>query len=56
MVGLAVDAQVHDVVTADSAVVHDDVPGPERNGVPLVVYVSYCALGDALHSLMSIPS
>ena len=37
LVGLAVDAQVHDVVAADGAVVDDDVPGPERNGVPLEV-------------------
>jgi hypothetical protein len=35
LVGLAVDAQVHDVVTADGAVVDDDVPGPECDGVPL---------------------
>ena len=35
MVGLAVDAEVHDVVAADGAVVHDDVPGPEGDGVPL---------------------
>jgi hypothetical protein len=35
LVGLAVDAQVHDVVAADGAVVDDDVPGPERDGVPL---------------------
>ena len=35
LVGLALDAQVHDVVTADGAVVDDDVPCPERDGVPL---------------------
>ena len=35
MIGLAVDAEVHDVVAADGAVVDDDVPGPERDGVPL---------------------
>lgn len=35
LVGLAVDAQVHDVVAADGAVVHDNVPSPESNGVPL---------------------
>jgi len=28
LVGLALDAQVHDVVAADGAVVHHDVPGP----------------------------
>ena len=35
MVGLAFDAEVHDVITADGAVVDDDVPSPESNGVPL---------------------
>ena len=28
LVGLALDAQVHDVVPADRAVVHHNVPGP----------------------------
>ena len=36
LVGLALDAQVHDVVAADGAVVHHDVPGPQRHGVPLL--------------------
>ena len=36
LVGLALDAQVHDVVPADGAVVHDDVPGPQRHCVPLL--------------------
>jgi hypothetical protein len=35
LVGLALNAQVHDVVTADGAVVDDNVPGPESYGVPL---------------------
>jgi len=35
LVGLAVNAQIHDVVAADGAVVHDDVPGPQRDCVPL---------------------
>jgi hypothetical protein len=35
LVGLAVDAKVHDVVTADGAVVDDDVPSPEGDCVPL---------------------
>lgn len=35
LVGLAVDAKVHDVVAADGAVVDDDIPCPECNGVPL---------------------
>jgi hypothetical protein len=36
LVSLAFDAQVHDVVTADGAVVNDDVPGPECDRVPLM--------------------
>ena len=36
LVGLALDAQVHDVVPADGAVVHNDVPGPQGNRVPLL--------------------
>lgn len=35
LVGLTFDAEVHDVVTADGAVVDDDIPGPECDGVPL---------------------
>ena len=57
MVGLAVDAQVHDVVAADGAVVDDDVPGPERDGVPLEGYVSFGALrDDAPEDVITIPS
>jgi hypothetical protein len=35
LIGLALDAQVHDVITADGTVVDDDVPRPERDCVPL---------------------
>jgi len=35
LVGLALDAQIHDVVSADGAVIDDDVPGPQGDGVPL---------------------
>ena len=35
LVGLTVNAQVHDVVAADGAVVDHDVPRPESDGVPL---------------------
>ena len=31
---LALDARLHDVVSADGAVVDVDVPGPESDGVP----------------------
>lgn len=40
LVGLAVDAQVHDVVAADGTVVDDNVPSPESDSVPLACYVS----------------
>ena len=36
LVGLALDAQVHDVVAADGAVVHHNVPSPQGDGVPLL--------------------
>jgi len=36
LVGLAVDAQVHDVVTANGAVVDNDVPSPESDCIPLL--------------------
>merc|ERR1719384_1035 len=36
LVCLALDAQVHDVVAADGAVIHHDVPGPQRHRVPLL--------------------
>ena len=36
LIGLALDAEVHDVVAADGAVVDDNVPGPEGDGVPLL--------------------
>lgn len=35
LVGLAVNAQIHNVVAADGAVVYNNIPGPERDCVPL---------------------
>lgn len=35
LVGLALDAEVHDVVTANGAVVDNDIPTPEGYRVPL---------------------
>lgn len=35
LIGLALDAEVHNVVSTDGAVVDDNVPSPEGNGVPL---------------------
>ena len=36
LVSLALDAEVHDVVATDGAVIHHDVPRPERHCVPLL--------------------
>lgn len=35
LVCLTFDTQIHDVISADSAVVDDDIPGPESHGIPL---------------------
>ena len=35
LICFSLDAEIHDVVAADGAVVDDDVPSPESNGVPL---------------------
>jgi len=35
LVGLALDAEIHNVIAADRAIVDDDVPRPKRNRVPL---------------------
>jgi hypothetical protein len=48
LVSLALDAEVHDVVTADGAVVDDDVPGPESYRVPL------CGVSHDLHILVPV--
>ena len=36
LVGLALDAQVHDAVAADGAVLHRQVPPPQCDGVQLL--------------------
>jgi hypothetical protein len=33
--------EIHDVISADGAVVDDDIPGPECNGVPLLLSVLF---------------
>ena len=40
LVGLAFDAQVHDVVAANGAVVHHDVPSPKCDRVPFLHFES----------------
>ncbi len=36
LIGLALDAEVHDVIATDGAIVHHDVPGPQGDRVPLL--------------------
>lgn len=36
LVCLAFDAEVHDVVSADSAIIYDNVPCPQCDGIPLL--------------------
>jgi hypothetical protein len=35
LVRLTFDTEIHDVVTADGAVVDDDIPSPQSHSVPL---------------------
>lgn len=56
--------EIHDVVSADGAVVHHNVPSPERHGVPLKVlgsalqpcFASYWSLLTFLTSKRFLPS
>jgi len=36
LVGLAFDAKIHDVVSANSAVVHDHIPRPQSHSIPFL--------------------
>lgn len=45
--------QVHDVVSADGAVVDDNVPGPEGDGVPLMMLVFVLIGSDSGSALRS---
>lgn len=47
LVGLAFDAEVHDVITANSTVINDNIPCPESYGIPLLDLELLLAL-DAL--------
>ena len=49
LVGLAVDARLHDVVPADGAVVDVDVPGPESHCVPLFHFEALLRRGSFHH-------
>jgi len=56
LIRLAIDAQIHDVIPANGAVVDNDVPSPQSDGVPLLHFESLLAvfptivLGFALRS------
>lgn len=52
LVCLALDTEIHDVVSANGAVVDDNVPGPERNGVPLLDLESLLALARGAVALL----
>ena len=36
LIGLAFNAQIHDVIPANSAIVDNDIPGPQSDCVPLL--------------------
>lgn len=56
LVGLTLNTEVHDVISANGTVVDYNVPRPKRDGIPLLdfealflaLYVSVTALGDLL--------
>jgi len=48
LVGLTFDAQIHDMVSADSTVVDDDIPGPQSYGIPLLHLKSLLAVAALL--------
>ena len=51
LVGLAINARLHDVVLADGTVVNVDVPGPQRDRVPFLYLKSF--LGRSVNHLRS---
>jgi len=44
LVGLTINAEVHDVVSANGTVVNDDIPCPERDRVPFLNLKSFLAI------------
>lgn len=44
LIRLTLDAEVHDVVAADGAVVDHDIPSPKRYSVPLLDFESFLAV------------
>jgi len=48
LVGLTFDTEIHDMVSADSTVVDDNVPGPQSDSIPLLHLESLLAITRAL--------
>jgi len=44
LVCLTFDAQIHNVISTDGAVIDDNVPGPKGNTVPLLNLKSFLAI------------
>lgn len=44
---MAFDAQLHDVVPTDSAIVDDNVPRPQCDSIPLLNFKSFCNIGGS---------
>lgn len=36
LIRLALDTEIHDVVSANGTVINDNIPSPERDGIPLL--------------------
>jgi len=50
LICLTLDAQVHDMVSADSTIVYNDIPGPQSNGVPLLDLKALLAICGSITS------
>jgi len=51
LICLTFNAEVHNVVSADSAGVYNNVPGPQRHGVPLLDFEALLWLSVVLFGL-----
>jgi len=51
LVCLALDAEIHDMISADSAVVNNDIPRPKGNCVPLLDLEALLAFSDLVLSI-----
>lgn len=49
LVGLTFDAEIHDVVSANSTVINDDIPSPKRNRIPLLDLKTLLAFSPAFY-------